>query len=177
MNALITTLIVGISLSMDAFSLSLVYGTTKINKKDKLLLSSIVGIYHFIMPLIGLYFGYLIIKYIPINLNYIVLLIFLIIGLELIISSIKEKQGVFLTNIINYILFGLSVSIDSFTVGLALNVINNNHLQVSIIFCLISGLFTYIGLNIGNKLNIKYGKISTIIGGLILILLSISYLV
>ena len=34
MNALITTLLVGISLSMDAFSLSLIYGTYGLKKKE-----------------------------------------------------------------------------------------------------------------------------------------------
>ena len=42
---------------MDAFSLALIYGTQGITKKNKILLSLIVGIYHFIMPLIGVAIG------------------------------------------------------------------------------------------------------------------------
>ena len=42
--------IIAISLSMDAFSLSLAYGTLDINKKEIITLSIIVGIYHFFMP-------------------------------------------------------------------------------------------------------------------------------
>ena len=34
MNAFLTTLLVGISLSMDAFSLALIYGTNNLSKKD-----------------------------------------------------------------------------------------------------------------------------------------------
>ena len=33
MSSLLTTLIIGVSLSMDAFSLALVYGTTEIDRK------------------------------------------------------------------------------------------------------------------------------------------------
>ena len=62
MNSFFTILLIGISLSMDAFSLSLIYGMNNLNNKQKLSLSIIVGIYHFIMPLIGLQFGHLINK-------------------------------------------------------------------------------------------------------------------
>ena len=47
MNALLSTIIVGISLSMDAFSLSLAYGTVGLSKKQEIILSIVVGIYHF----------------------------------------------------------------------------------------------------------------------------------
>ena len=64
MGSLLTTILVGISLSMDAFSLSLAYGTINLNKRQELTLSLIVGLYHFVMPLIGLFFGSIIEKYI-----------------------------------------------------------------------------------------------------------------
>ena len=53
----LTILLIGISLSMDAFSLALVYGIIGMNHKQKIILSLIVAMYHFIMPLIGLSFG------------------------------------------------------------------------------------------------------------------------
>ena len=57
MSSFLTILLIAISLSMDAFSLALVYGLLIYSKKRKLLLSIIVGIYHFFMPLIGMLFG------------------------------------------------------------------------------------------------------------------------
>ena len=54
---IITIILIAVSLSMDAFSLALIYGTQAISKKGKILLSIIVGLYHFIMPLIGLSIG------------------------------------------------------------------------------------------------------------------------
>lgn len=169
MNTFLTTLLIAISLSMDAFSLSLVYGTLNIDKKNKIILSFIVGIYHFLMPLLGLSIGSFVAKYL-------VSIIFITIGLELILSNTKEKEVVPLENIISFLIFGLSVSIDSFTTGIGLNIINNNYLTVSTTFCLTSCLFTYFGLNIGDKLSQKYGKISTICGGIVLIILGLSYL-
>ena len=173
MNTFLTTLLIAISLSMDAFSLSLVYGTLNIDKKNKIILSFIVGIYHFLMPLLGLSIGSFVAKYLVFNLKYLVSIIFITIGLELILSNTKEVP---LENIISFLIFGLSVSIDSFTTGIGLNIINNNYLTVSTTFCLTSCLFTYFGLNIGDKLSQKYGKISTICGGIVLIILGLSYL-
>jgi len=177
MSTLITTIIIGISLSMDAFSLSLVYGTLNFSKKRMLLLSLIVGLYHFFMPLFGAFFGNLITKYLVIDLDFVVFLIFLVIGIEMIISSIKENKDVSYIGILGFFMFGFSVSIDSFTTGIGLNAINNNYLEVSIIFAIISTMFTYLGLKLGKFLSDKAGKRSTIIGGFILILLAIYYLV
>lgn len=175
MDTFFTTLIIGISLSMDAFSLALIYGTQSISKRNKIILSIIVGIYHFVMPLLGVFLGNVILKYLVINLSIVVSIIFLFIGIEMIISSIKDDSHDFVVSIFGFLIFGLSVSIDSFTTGIGLNVINNNYLEVSSIFCVISGSFTYLGLILGNKLGSIFGKLSTIIGGIILIILGIIY--
>lgn len=175
MDTFFTTLIIGISLSMDAFSLALIYGTQSISKKNKIILSIIVGIYHFVMPLLGVFLGNVILKYLVINLSIVVSIIFLFIGIEMIISSIKDDSHDFVVSIFGFLIFGLSVSIDSFTTGIGLNVINNNYLEVSSIFCIVSGSFTYLGLILGNKLGSIFGKLSTIIGGVILIILDIIY--
>ena len=177
MGAFFTTFLIAVSLSMDAFSLSLAYGMQQMTKKDKILLSVIVGIYHFFMPLIGLNIGSAILKYIIIDISILVCLIFSLIGLEMIISSIKEKEEKILISLIGFLLFGFSVSIDSFTTGIGLNMINNNYLEVTSIFAIVSATFTYLGLFLGNKLNLKYGKYSTMLGGTLLIILGIYYLV
>lgn len=175
MDTFFTTLIIGISLSMDAFSLALIYGTQSISKRNKIILSIIVSIYHFVMPLLGVFLGNIILKYLVINLSIVVSIIFLFIGIEMIISSIKDDSHDFVVSIFGFLIFGLSVSIDSFTTGIGLNVINNNYLEVSSIFCIVSGSFTYLGLILGNKLGSIFGKLSTIIGGVILIILGIIY--
>lgn len=160
---------------MDAFSLALIYGTQSISKRNKIILSIIVGIYHFVMPLLGVFLGNIILKYLVINLSIVVSIIFLFIGIEMIVSSIKDDSHDFVVSIFGFLIFGLSVSIDSFTTGIGLNVINNNYLEVSSIFCIVSGSFTYLGLILGNKLGSIFGKLSTIIGGVILIILGIIY--
>ena len=173
MNLII--ILTAISLSMDTFSLSLIYGTLNLNKKDKILLSTIVGIYHFIMPLLGLHIGNLIFNLILINTNYIVSIILSVIGIQMILSKndeeIKEMKK------IEYLFFGLAVSIDSFTVGITLTNLTKNIYFSSLIFSLTSFIFTLIGLHIGNKIERLVGKLATIIGGAVLILIGLSFVI
>lgn len=172
MSSFFTILLIGISLSMDAFSLSLIYGIIGIKPKEKILLSLIVGIYHFIMPLIGLSFGSLINSISFINLHIIAAIILLYIGVDLIISNFKKEE---LPNIsiLGFILFGLSVSIDSLTVGIGLKAITNNCLLSSLVFSISSLIFTYIGLLLGNIIGKKIGNYAKTLGGIVLIIIAI----
>ena len=173
---IITIILIAVSLSMDAFSLALLYGTEGIKKKEKSILSIIVGIYHFIMPLIGLSIGSFITSKIILNTNILVGIILSLISIEMIISSFKEREEKCLFTISGYLLFGLSVSIDSLTTGIGLPAITNSYILSCLIFSGTSFIFTLLGLNLGNILNQKYGKISTLLGGTILFILGIIHI-
>lgn len=173
---IILVFLIAISLSMDAFSLSLAYGTISLSKNDIKLLSVIVGIYHFFMPILGMLIGNFILNVLKINDNILVFVIFLFIGISMLIESFKKGEKVKKLKITEMILFGLAVSIDSFSIGIGLNAISNNFLICSIIFSITSFVFTYIGLVLGNKLNQLIGKVATFIGGITLIILGIIYI-
>lgn len=174
---IILIFIIAVSLSMDAFSLSLAYGTISMTKKEIRLLSIIVGIYHFFMPILGMLIGKFIFNIMHISGELIVLIIFSFIGINMIIESLKKAEKVKKMKLGEMILFGLAVSIDSFSVGIGINNISNNFIMCSIIFSVISFLFTYIGLKLGNKLNQLIGKIATIVGGVVLILFGLIYII
>lgn len=165
--------LIGLSLSMDAFSLSLAYGTNQINKKSKL--SIMVGLFHFIMPLIGSFVGNLILSIIKIKPNIIVSIILSFIGLSMILK--KEEQISPIKTIIELFLFSFAVSVDSFSVGIGLKGITDNIIVSSVIFSITAGTITYLGLLLGNKISKKIGFISQIIGGIFLILIGIIYLI
>ena len=176
MNIVFTIILIGISLSMDAFSLSLIYGTYSLKKKDIFLLSSIVGVFHFFMPLMGLGFGGIISNFFLFNIDLVVGIIFGIIGIEMFVSSLKNDDISIRIGILGFLLFGLSVSIDSFTSGIGLSLITDNYFLAAVIFMIVSASFTFVGLNIGNRISDKLGKSATIIGGIIMIFLSFTYL-
>lgn len=173
MNAILTCFLIAVSLSMDAFSLALIYGTYGLSKKNEVLLAGMVGIFHFFMPLLGLGLGSILMRYFIFNLELMVGIIFLIIGIEMIISAKKDEEVKILVSLVGFLLFGLSVSIDSFTTGIGLSVISNNYIGVSIVFMIVSGILTYVGLRFGNKLSDRFGKYATISGGILMCLLAI----
>lgn len=176
MDIFFTCFLIGVSLSMDAFSLALIYGTYGLSRKNEIILSIIVGIFHFVMPLIGLFFGNLIMKCFVFDVNLVVGIIFGIIGIEMIISSIKEEEVSVLISLVGFLFFGLSVSIDSLTTGIGLSAISENYLGVASMFMIVSGLFTYLGLYLGNKINDKFGKYATFGGGVMMIFLAMHYI-
>ena len=171
-----TIIVIAISLSMDAFSLSLAYGTLNLDKKNIEQLSTIVGIYHFIMPLLGLSIGKIILKIIPLNPNIIVCIVLTFIGLEMIIDTFKKENEIKAMNIKELLLFGLAVSIDSFSIGIGLEVLTKNYMLCALIFSISSAIFTYVGLILGKTISKIIGKISTLLGGITLIIIGIIYI-
>ncbi len=172
---LLLVLMVAVSLSMDAFSLSLAYGTLGIPRRQILLLSFIVGCFHFFMPIIGMFIGSSILNIIGINPDIIVFMVLFVIGVQMIFESFSQKDELKVMKTIELFLFAFAVSIDSFSVGLTLTNISNNYIFSAFIFALCSMFFTFIGLLLGNKIEKLVGKISTIIGGVVLVLIGVFF--
>lgn len=171
----IMIIVVAISLSMDAFSLSLAYGTLNMKKNQIKTLSLIVGLYHLIMPLLGTTVGATIIHLLPISPNILVFLVLLLIGLEMILESFKQERNIKILNVLEMLIFGFAVSLDSFSVGLGLEIIYKPVILAAIIFMISSFTFTYLGLTLGKKINDSVGTISTIFGGIALVIIGLIY--
>lgn len=174
---IILIIIIAISLSMDAFSLSLAYGTLNLPSRKIFMLSLIVGIYHFFMPIFGRLIGNLIFNYIPLKPDIIVLVILVFIGINMIMDTFKKEEYEKNIDNLGIVLFGFAVSLDAFSVGITLPNITNQNLLSSLIFSLTSFIFTYTGLLLGSKINKIIGSLSTLIGGIFLILVGILYVI
>ena len=172
MQQLLIYFFIALGLSMDAFSLAIAYGTNKISLKKELLLSIFVGIFHYIMPLLGTIIGE---KLIINGSNIIVGLIFLILAAEMYTSIDEEKKGM-ITNFLSILFFSLTVSIDSFSVGIALGITKNYTSVAFIIFSIVSATFTLLGLLLGKYLSQKLEKKATYFGIIILVLLALKYI-
>ena len=176
MKELLVLLIIGISLSIDAFSVATVIGMLKPSLKKSLALSITVGIFHFIMPLLGVFLSYQILKFININTSLLLGIILIIISLNMLIEYIKPSKKVFSINKIGILIFAFGVSIDSFSVGIGLNAITENLLLTSTIFSLCSFSFTFLGLTLGKYINKILKQNSYLIGTILLFLLGISFI-
>ena len=169
------TLTTAIALSLDAFSLAIIYGTIIKDKKILLSISMTVGLFHFFMPLFGYFTSNLLILKILPSTNVLSFDIFIILGLEMIFGK-NDDELLNLSKLPNILLFAFTVSLDSFSVGIAISSRNEAIILPIFLFSITSFLFTYVGLMIGKNLNGLFGKYTNIIGGILLILLSFYYL-
>lgn len=165
---IITLLLIGLSLSIDAFTLSLAYGLLNIPKTKIILISGLVGIFHFIMPLLGNITSGILNKVININYKYTLIIVLVFIVIEM-IKSLKEEVNEYNLNIINILIFAFLVSFDSFAIGLGIKYITDTILLGSIIFSLSAFIFTYIGFMLGKFMSIKIGTLAKKIGIVILL--------
>lgn len=176
MKELLILMIIGTCLSIDAFSISTVIGMYNLSLKKTLQTSIIVGIFHFIMPLIGVIISYQITKYLSIQTDLILGIILLLISLQMFIEYIKPTNKEISLNKIGVFLFAFGVSLDSFSVGLGLRAITNNLLLSSTIFSVVSFSFTFLGLTIGKYINKVLKKYSYLLGTIFLFIIGIVFL-
>ena len=174
--SLIVIFILAVGLSMDAFSLAMIYGTLDLRANMRKLMSIMVGVFHFFMPILGYQIGELILRVIKVNPDILVGIIFIILGLEMLLSLKQEEKVKLLTGLLSVMFFAFTVSIDSFSIGIGFGVANINMILPCIIFSLTSAVFTYLGVVLGKKLSDRFGSITTFLGSIILIVLGINYL-
>jgi putative Mn2+ efflux pump MntP len=176
MREIIMLILIAIALSMDTFSLSLGLGTYNLSSKRMILFSSIVGLMHFLMPLIGNIIGSKIISLFAINSNFLLGIILIYLSLVMFIDILKKEEKRNNLNILNMFIFAFGVSIDSFSTGLGLEAITSNILPAVLIFSLCSFSFTILGLLIGKYARKLLGTYASIFGAILLLVIGTIYL-
>ena len=162
-------ILTALSLSMDAFSLAIIYGTKKVSKIQKIVLSILVGINHFILPIIGQKIGYQLFNNKIFDLDIITMIVFTIIGIEMLIS--KEKGEVTKLTTLEMLIFAFSVSIDSFIIGITY--LERNIILSSTVFLIFSSFLTFAGLQLGHIISVEIGSVAKKVGGISLILIGL----
>ena len=153
---------------MDTFSLALSVGT--VLKYDKIIICSLtVGLFHFIMPLLGYYISLSFKNLKLINYDILSSCIFIYIGYTMFKDFLDYKEHNIEYNLYYIILFAIGVSLDSFGVGMTLQI----NLIHYLIFSFFSFSFTMLGFKFGKLLNKKIGKYSILIGSIIMLSIAI----
>lgn len=162
-------LLISISLSMDAFIVSLSKSMyMKSCLKNSFIISFSFGLFQAIMPLIGYFIGYRFESIVVSVDHFIAFICLTIIGL----SMILDNNDIDNSEIIDFktiILLSIATSIDAFIVGITLAFLNVNiFLSISTIG-LITFIICFIGTLLGKKIGSKIGSKSKIFGGVLLI--------
>lgn len=169
---MLSIFLIGVALSMDAFSIALSIGTTHLSKNRFILIPIVVSIMHFVMPLIGLFLGNQILSVININPKIIMTIILLYLAF-LMYKDRNNDKVTKINSLLSIFLYALSVSLDSFSVGIGLKALTDKIIIPPIIFSLCAGTITYMGLILGKYSQKVWKEKASLIGIILLILISI----
>ena len=157
---------------MDAFSIALSIGTTHLSKNRFILIPIVVSIMHFVMPLIGLFLGNQILSVININPKIIMTIILLYLAF-LMYKDRNNDKVTKINSLLSIFLYALSVSLDSFSVGIGLKALTDKIIIPPIIFSLCAGTITYMGLILGKYSQKVWKEKASLIGIILLVSISI----
>jgi putative Mn2+ efflux pump MntP len=178
---IIEILLLGISLAMDAFAVSICKGLSmkKVDWKKAIIIGLYFGVFQALMPVIGYFLGSAF-QGIVTNIDHWVAFILLsVIGGNMIREALSEDESNNCNDNVDFktmFILAVATSIDALAVGITFAFLNVNvPLAVSIIG-IVTFIISLIGVNIGNKFGSKYENKAEIVGGMVLILLGIKIL-
>lgn len=181
---LVTNILLGVGLAMDAFSVSLANGLNE-PKMKKARMCGIAGtfaFYQWFMPLVGWICVHTVIQYFKAFeklIPWIALILLLYIGGKMLIEGIKNKDGeagedVAKLTFKTLMIQGIATSIDALSVGFT--IAEYDFLMAflaAVIIAVVTFAICIAGLLIGKKFGTKLSGKASILGGVILILIGL----
>ncbi|WP_445783422.1 manganese efflux pump MntP [Sporolactobacillus caesalpiniae] len=171
--------IMAIALGMDAFSVCMGMGMTVFRLKRAAWAGMWIGLFHILMPLIGIVLGHLLSARFGTIAEMAGGLLLLMIGFQMILSLIRPssvRSGNSYTSEASLLIFAFSVSIDSFSVGLSMGLFRAKLLATVFLFGLTSMIMAWTGFYIGRTTGKFFGKYGEALGGIILFVLGLKLL-
>jgi manganese efflux pump family protein len=174
--SLLNLFFIALALSMDTFSLSLSLSLMSNSLKFYLLYPLLVAIFHFTFPIIGSIIGNKILSFLIISSNKLLGLIFIFLFIKLYFDMQKDADFQFKLTFFPILTMGILVSLDSLITGFGLAYVIKSSLLPSLIFAMVSGTFTFLGLKLGSTAQKNLGTKANNIGLILLLLLGIIHL-
>ncbi len=176
------SILLGVGLAMDAFSVSLANGLAEPSMKKRKLcgIAGVFGFFQALMPLIGWLCVHLFVsffssfqKFIP----WIALALLLYIGGNMIFEAIKNKEEEEKTSKLGFgtlVMQGVATSIDALSVGFTISDYNTvMALLCALVIAVVTFIICVAGLIIGKKFGTRLAGKANILGGIILIAIGI----
>ncbi|MGM0452616.1 MAG: manganese efflux pump MntP family protein [Thermodesulfobacteriota bacterium] len=175
-------ILIAISLAMDAFAVSVAAGTSgwMTGGRAKFRLSFHVGLFQFMMPIIGWFAGTHIAPIISAFDHWVAFGLLVFVGYRMIAGGLHpERQAAANDPSRGAMLVVLSVatSIDALAVGFSLALVNISIWYPAVIIGMVTSALSLAGIRLGRFLGEKIGPRMEIIGGTVLILIGCRILV
>jgi putative Mn2+ efflux pump MntP len=170
-------LLVALSVGLDNFGAATAIGVSGVDRKLRLRVAVIFGIFEAAMPVIGLVLGHSLARHMgsagePVGGTLLGLA-----GTYAIVSKYvgsKEPAGNSEVGVRNLIVIGAALSIDNLVIGFALGNYHVNLVVAAAIIAAISVALSLLGLEIGGRLGQRLGQRSELVGGAVLILVGVA---
>lgn len=178
MGQFFTILIMAIALGMDAFSLGIGIGMKGIRLFDILKISVVIGIFHILMPLMGMFMGH----YVGSLLGHVATsaggILLILLGTHMVYSSFRGDAvpSIDHRTLWGLFVFSLSVSIDSFSVGVSLGMFSTDIVLTVLLFGAFGSLMSIAGLLLGRHMGSWAGDYGEAFGGIILLVFGLKFL-
>ena len=181
---LLTILVLGIGLSMDAFAVSICKGVgmEKVNKKQAFVIGLYFGGFQALMPLIGWFLGIRFQQYITSIDHWIAFVLLVFIGGKMIVEAVRdpdvEEIGKKDPPLDHKEMFLLAVptSIDALAVGITFAFLDTPIIEAITIIGLTTFFLSILGVVVGNFFGTRYKKKAEIVGGIILVAIGVKIL-
>jgi len=177
LQSLFALLLMAVALGMDALSVGMGMGMIPLRLKQIIKIGLTIGVFHVIMPLLGMLIGDVLSQ----HFGKLALLaggvLLLLLGAQMIFYSFRKNEHPMIRPVgFGLVLFALSVSLDSFSVGLSLGIYGAKIVVTVFLFGFVSMMMTWIGLLIGRKVQKLLGSYSEALGGCVLFAFGIKFL-
>lgn len=169
-----------VALSMDAFAVSIGLGAKrkKDAKKMALMAAGYFGVFQALMPFFGYWAGKGVLGWVASYAPWVAFLLLALIGAKMIYESFNTGIEEDLKNITHQVMLMLAIatSIDAMAAGFVLTLLKVNVFLSCFIVGIITFLFSYIGVFVGEKSGTALENKAELFGGIVLILIGLKIL-
>ncbi len=178
---MIEVLILAVALSMDAFAVSIGLGSKRVKKTKSLAIIAAIyfGLFQALMPFIGYFGGKGVLGWVENYAHWIAFFLLITVGGKMIYEAISEGVEEDIAQITHKVMLILAIatSIDAMAAGFTLNLLEVNPIVACGIIGVTTFIFSLVGVFIGARSGTWLESKAELLGGIILILIGLKFLV
>jgi len=163
--------LVAVSIGLDNFGAAMVIGVSGVDRRLRLRIAVIFGVFEAAMPLLGLLVGHALVHDLGDSTKLVAGTVLCLVGAYTVVSELlgshRTSKPIPPTTK-RLIVLGAALSIDNVAIGFALGAYHVNVLVAAVVIALVSVALTLVGLGLGSRLGERLGQRSELVGGVVL---------
>ena len=179
--SLFMSLALALGLAMDAFAVSIAAGIVipRITLRTRLRLAFHLGLFQFLMPVVGWAAGLTVREHIEAYDHWIAFTLLAFVGGKMVIDAFghEDSERDDPTRGWKLVVVSVATSIDALAVGLSLSMLGISIWTPAVVIGIVAGLMSALGIEIGRLASARFGSRMELLGGLVLIGIGVKILV